>query len=623
MSKGVALFDSRAEALVAGLALAVLVWTSTGNYLLFHSLVELFAVFVGFGIFALVLNARRHIENGAVLVLGYAFFAVAGLDLLHALAYKGMGVFPGYDADLPTQLWIAARGVQAAAFLAAPFFVRRRVAFGPVFGLCAASLALLLLLIFLLDAFPRCYVEGQGLTAFKIGAEYAMSGALALSGLLLRRQAAEFDPGVLRLILLCLGLSVASELCLTLYRDVYGLANMAGHCFKLGAFYSLHKAVLALGVSRPHELLYRRLARSRERLAASELALKNAQTLARIGSYVRDASGETCEWSDELYRLLGYAPGETPGSLDLLYEHVHPEDRERLGAAVGQAVAALGQMDLEFRYRRRDGEVRHARGLGSATEDGKGGRRFSGAIQDVTEAVHARQLREEVERILRHDLRSPLAAIVGMAQTIRSEAVVEEVMEMARMIEESGERLMDSLRRSLDLYKMEQGTYAPDLRPVDLLSVSRRVLSDLSREMGRKGLVGEVLLQGRPAGPDGPFQALGEEDLCFSMLHNLVRNAVEASPSGRTVRIELRDGAAPELAVWNLGAVPEAIRGNFLEKGVTFGKKHGAGLGAYSARLMARAMGGDISFATSEESGTTVTVHLPRSSPASPGRSQD
>jgi signal transduction histidine kinase len=105
---------------------------------------------------------------------------------------------------------------------------------------------------------------------------------------------------------------------------------------------------------------------------------------------------------------------------------------------------------------------------------------------------------------------------------------------------------------------------------------------------------------------------LGEGLLCYSMLSNLVKNALEASPEGGVVTIGLCTGAQPEVTVHNMGAVPEAIRDRFFEKYATQGKSSGTGLGTYSAQLIARTLGGDIHMRTSEQEGTTVTVRFPR-----------
>jgi uncharacterized membrane protein YiaA len=96
-----------------------LVIISRFNYLLFHSLVELISIAVAWSVFMLTWNARHHIQHDLLLLLGISALFVGIFDLVHTLAYRGMGVFPGDDADLPAQLWIAARYLQAGSVLAA------------------------------------------------------------------------------------------------------------------------------------------------------------------------------------------------------------------------------------------------------------------------------------------------------------------------------------------------------------------------------------------------------------------------------------------------------------------------------------------------------------------------
>src|SRR5512137_1676451 len=108
-------------AIILGLYLS-----SLFSYPLFHSLVEITTIAISFTLFILAWNARRFLTNDCLkfVDIGYAFIAI--IDLLHTLAYKGMNMFPGYGANLPTQLWIAARFLQAVTLCTAPLFARRR-----------------------------------------------------------------------------------------------------------------------------------------------------------------------------------------------------------------------------------------------------------------------------------------------------------------------------------------------------------------------------------------------------------------------------------------------------------------------------------------------------------------
>lgn len=97
--------------------LGTLYLISTVNYLLFHGIVELAGIAVAFSIFIIVWNTRRDIHDLFFLIVGISFLFIGSIDLVHTLAYKGMGAFPGNNSDLPTQLWIAARYFQSIAFL--------------------------------------------------------------------------------------------------------------------------------------------------------------------------------------------------------------------------------------------------------------------------------------------------------------------------------------------------------------------------------------------------------------------------------------------------------------------------------------------------------------------------
>jgi signal transduction histidine kinase len=273
--------------------LAVLLWlflflglylTSLYSYLLFHSIAEIFSVIIAGAVFALAWNSRRIITNNYLLFLGIALLFVAFLDLFHTLAYKGMGVFPGYGPNLPTQLWVAARFLQSLSLLAAPLFLNRRLRPGLVFGGYLLVTSLLLYSIFHGHIFPDCFVEGQGLTAFKKYSEYSISFILlAAMGFLLQKRR-EFDPGVLRLLLCSILLSIGSELAFTFYVSVYGLSNLIGHLFKILAFYCIYKAIIETGLVKPFNLLFRDLKLREEALQKEQDTINalNAELLQHV-----------------------------------------------------------------------------------------------------------------------------------------------------------------------------------------------------------------------------------------------------------------------------------------------------------------------------------------------------
>lgn len=250
--------------------------TSLYNYLLFHSLAEMFSIVIAACIFIIAWHSGDYLENNYLLFLGPVYLCVGGLDLLHTISYKGMGVMPEYGPNLPTQLWIAARYMESVALLAAPFASGRKLRVEWILAGCGLFTALLIVSILVWDAFPDCFLPGTGLTLFKKISEYVicilMAGALAR----LWRNRERFDPVVFRLIGASMILTIFGELSFTAYVSVYGSFNLLGHLFKMASFYLIYKAVVETGFETPHLILYNDLARSRERLeweAAMDAAL--------------------------------------------------------------------------------------------------------------------------------------------------------------------------------------------------------------------------------------------------------------------------------------------------------------------------------------------------------------
>ena len=277
------------SAVVTALFVPALLAVSRWNYLLFHSLIEIVGIVAAFAIFMVGWNARRTLDNGYLLMLGPVFLCAGALDLLHTLAYKGLGVFPEFGANLPTQLWVAARLVEGFGLALAPLFFTRRPRIGATLvagGALAGGLAAAILSG---RWFPDCFVDGAGLTPFKIAAEYVVMFLLAAALALLWRHRSRFESTVFAALVLAIGVKIGAELLFTFYRDVYSLTNLLGHLLKLIAAVLIYLAVVETGISRPFDVLFRSLKRSEEALQAEnrDLAAARAALETKNAAYAR------------------------------------------------------------------------------------------------------------------------------------------------------------------------------------------------------------------------------------------------------------------------------------------------------------------------------------------------
>ncbi len=251
---------------VGVLVLIGLLFAQSYSFLLFHSLAEVFSVAIACGIFMMAWNTRHFMANHYLLFAGIAYLFIGGFDLVHTLIYKGMGVFHGHDANPSAQLWIAARYTESISFVLAPLFADRKLKAKPIFGIYAAIFTLLLAAIFHGGLFPDCFIEGKGLTPFKIISEYIISLILlaALGFLFVKRRC--FDRTVLFLLSLSIVATIAAEIAFTFYISVYGISNQIGHYLKIVSFFLIYKAIIQTGLMRPYDLLFRDLKQGREKL---------------------------------------------------------------------------------------------------------------------------------------------------------------------------------------------------------------------------------------------------------------------------------------------------------------------------------------------------------------------
>ncbi|MFH2074269.1 MAG: response regulator [Pseudomonadota bacterium] len=223
------------------------------------------------------------------------------------------------------------------------------------------------------------------------------------------------------------------------------------------------------------------------------------------------------------------------------------------------------------------------------------------------------RLREDIERITQHDLKSPLTGIINLPNMVMSEGNLSEKQEeYLQMTVQLGYKMLNMINLSLDLYKMEQGVYQFKPLPVDILPVIADILQENRNFILSKKLTAEIILNGRPVTEENHFTMPGENLLFYSMLANLIKNAFEASPREEKIAVYFNDECEFSISIHNQGTVPEDIRDSFFEKYVTSGKNTGTGLGTYSAKLIAETQGGQISLDTSEEDGTTIRIIFPK-----------
>ena len=178
-----------------------------------------------------------------------------------------------------------------------------------------------------------------------------------------------------------------------------------------------------------------------DEVIANEALLKEASRLAHFGSWEVDLINNVERWSDEQYRILGYEPGEITPSLENLLDRVHPEDLDDVKLIIEDTLKNLALQKFDCKVITKDGTVRHISAeMAVKRDENNKPLRINGFIRDVSEAKHAElkekkitadliQRNKDLEQfayIISHNLRGPVANIVGVSNALLEGSLDEE-----------------------------------------------------------------------------------------------------------------------------------------------------------------------------------------------------
>jgi PAS domain S-box-containing protein len=247
---------------------------------------------------------------------------------------------------------------------------------------------------------------------------------------------------------------------------------------------------------------------------------------------------------------------------------------------------------------------------------------------EVEERRRVERMRDDVERVLRHDLRNPIDGIRTAADYLLQEDLSDRAREFVRLMYEAAVRARSRIDNSLAYTALQRGEYQIARERVNAVQMMRDVALSLRDVLSAYRTTLEMRYRTEPLETAFDVELWGEHGFLLDAVTNLARNAVEAGGEGDVVTVEVDDrrrievggsGAAAvpavAIAIHNRADIPAEVRDAFFDPYVTSGKRGGTGLGTYTAFLVAKAHRGRIDVETGGGSGTTVTLLLPRARP--------
>ncbi|HUG37518.1 MAG TPA: ATP-binding protein, partial [Candidatus Limnocylindrales bacterium] len=238
-------------------------------------------------------------------------------------------------------------------------------------------------------------------------------------------------------------------------------------------------------------------------------------------------------------------------------------------------------------------------------------------FHDVTELRRLERVRREFVANVSHELKTPLTAIRGFAETLREKSPDEEQRrQYLDVILRHAGRLSDLIDDLLELSRIESRQTALDRTEVAVVAVAQGILRDLAPRLAARRLGAELRAEGE-------MHALADRRALEQVLLNLLDNAIKyTDPEGRIEIRVRREGDRIRLDVADTGiGIPESDQLRIFERFYRVDKARsrdlgGTGLGLAIVKHLVQAMGGEVSVRSRPGEGTTFTLTLPASTRA-------
>ena len=289
--------------------------------------------------------------------------------------------------------------------------------------------------------------------------------------------------------------------------------------------------------------------------------------------------------------------------------------RSRVVAPILSGAATIGAISVVRREPGafRDGEIELlgllGRLVGSAIQNI---RAYEAERTTVEELRRLSALRADFVSLVSHELRSPMASVIGSARTLEQrwrELSPEQRESFLALISHETSRLAELIGDVLDTSRIESGTFSYSFEDVDLARLVRD--SAAAADHGQDEVTVEAVVR-------EPLPAVrGDRDRLRQVLVNLIDNAVKYSPPGDRVSVEAEQSDSRvviEVRDRGPGISPEHQRLIFEKFGranVAEHAKPGTGLGLFIARSIAEAHGGALEVRSAPGRGATFRLSLP------------
>lgn len=500
------------------------------NYLLFHTLVELFSIIVAFAVFTVTWNSRKMLDSNYLYFQGIAYLFIGVLDLLHTITFKGMNIIDD-TIYYSNQFWVATRFLEATALVVGFTFIhrKRRINVDVTFISYLVVTTLIICSILVWENFPICFIDGVGQTAFKIYAEYTIIAILFVGLYLLKKNRQQFEPSIFRSLCLSICFAILTEFCFTLYVSNYSASNAVGHCAKLLAFFFTYKAVVEKGFINPTTLIFKNLSDSEQ----------NYRTLSEnlpVLIFRFDEKGKCIYANKAVQELTGHTP-DLPSCQNVYNLGLPANFAEGIEDLLEKARESKAEQQLDFSF---DANRHYALKVIPEYTSGLKGFSYLVISYDITQLkINEKALqdlnatKDKFFSIIAHDLKSPFTSILAYSDLIAKNTQKfspPKLEQMALTIRRAAQNAFGLLENLLSWSRLQTGALLPKPELIDV----RHLILEHIELLSPISIIKDIQIE---MAEDTVGLVNADKQMLSTVLRNLTSNAVKFSHTNSKVVI--------------------------------------------------------------------------------------
>jgi PAS domain S-box-containing protein len=500
------------------------------NYLLFHTLVELFSIIVAFAVFTVTWNSRKMLDSNYLYFQGIAYLFIGVLDLLHTITFKGMNIIDD-TIYYSNQFWVATRFLEATALVVGFTFIhrKRRINVDATFIAYLVVATLIICSILVWENFPICFIDGVGQTAFKIYAEYTIIAILFIGLYLLKKNRQHFEPSIFRSLCLSICFAILTEFCFTLYVSNYSASNAVGHCAKLLAFFFTYKAVVEKGFINPTTLIFKNLSDSEQ----------NYRTLSEnlpVLIFRFDEKGKCLYANKAVQELTGHT-ADLPSCQNVYNLGLPANFAEGIEDLLDKARESKAEQQLDFSF---DANRHYALKVIPEYTSGLMGFSYLVISYDITQLkINEKALqdlnatKDKFFSIIAHDLKSPFTSILAYSDLIAKNTQKfspPKLEQMALTIRRAAQNAFGLLENLLSWSRLQTGAL---LAKPELIDVRHLILEHIEL-LSPISIIKDIQIE---MAEDTVGLVNADKQMLSTVLRNLTSNAVKFSHTNSKVVI--------------------------------------------------------------------------------------